>query len=274
MAALVSIGEFARLTHLSVKALRHYHDVGVLIPAEIDRQSGYRRYSVAQLAAAHLVRRLRELDLPLDAIRTIIEGGADARNGVLIAHLNNMEVELARTRELVASLRQLIEAPLRPFDVEIRTIDTVRALAVRATVALSDIDAWSVATFGQIAATLGETGIAPAGEFGALYTKGTFENGEGEVTAFAPLAPGPPPRSSPDPLPFGILTSIAGGTYATAVHRGPYADLDRTYGALGAYVAEHLTSAPSPIREHYLVGPDDVTDDADLQTMVLWPIEL
>lgn len=273
MTALVSIGEFSRLTHLSVKALRHYHDVGVLIPAEVDRQTGYRRYSIAQLTNAHLVRRLRELDVPLDAVREVIASGAARRDDVIITHLAKMEHELARTREVVESLRRLLDAPLRPFDVEICTFEAVPALAVPAEVALADIGNWCEATFGHIASTLAQAGITPTSAFGALYTKATFEDGVGQVTAFAPIGADADEWRRVEARGLEVLTEIAGGTYATAIHRGPYGDLDRTYGALGAYVADHLRSATAPIREHYLIGPDEVDNTDDLQTMVLWPIE-
>ena len=46
---LLTIGEFSRMTHLSVKALRHYHDVGILEPAAIDPYSGYRSYAADQV---------------------------------------------------------------------------------------------------------------------------------------------------------------------------------------------------------------------------------
>ena len=61
----VSIGEFARRSRLSVKALRLYDELGVLVPARVDEASGYRYYDVAQLEAARLVAMLRQLDLPL-----------------------------------------------------------------------------------------------------------------------------------------------------------------------------------------------------------------
>ena len=68
----VSIGEFARRSRLSVKALRLYDELGVLVPARVDEASGYRHYDVAQLEAARLVAMLRQLDLPLAAIRELL----------------------------------------------------------------------------------------------------------------------------------------------------------------------------------------------------------
>ena len=68
----VSIGEFARRSRLSVKALRLYDELGVLVPARVDEASGYRYYDVAQLDAARLVAMLRQLDLPLSTIRELL----------------------------------------------------------------------------------------------------------------------------------------------------------------------------------------------------------
>ncbi len=68
----VSIGEFARRSRLSVKALRLYDERGVLVPARVDETSGYRYYDAGQLEAARLVAMLRQLGLPLAAIKELL----------------------------------------------------------------------------------------------------------------------------------------------------------------------------------------------------------
>ena len=69
---LLSIGRFARLAGLSVGALRHYNELDLLRPADIDRFTGYRRYRRAQLETARTIARLRDLELPLDEIREVL----------------------------------------------------------------------------------------------------------------------------------------------------------------------------------------------------------
>src|SRR4051812_6952132 len=71
--SLLRIGPFSRASSLSVKALRSYHEAGLLVPAAVDPQTGYRSYSAAQLTDATVIRRLRELDVPLEAIRQVLE---------------------------------------------------------------------------------------------------------------------------------------------------------------------------------------------------------
>ena len=75
----ISIGEFARRSRLSLKALRLYDERGVLVPSRVDQGSGYRYYDVGQVDEARLVVMLRQLDLPLAACRD--QGTARMRSG-------------------------------------------------------------------------------------------------------------------------------------------------------------------------------------------------
>jgi DNA-binding transcriptional MerR regulator len=70
--AYLSIGEFSRASHLTIKTLRHYHEIGLLQPADVDQQTSYRRYSPAQIATAQVIRRFRDLDMPLDEIQAVL----------------------------------------------------------------------------------------------------------------------------------------------------------------------------------------------------------
>ena len=69
----MSIGRFARRTGLSIGALRHYAEIGLLRPARIDPDTGYRYYAEDQLDVARLIATLRELDVPLGLIRELQE---------------------------------------------------------------------------------------------------------------------------------------------------------------------------------------------------------
>lgn len=99
---LLSIGRFARLAGLSVGALRHYDELDLLRPADIDRFTGYRRYRRAQLETARTIARLRDLELPLDEIREVLamDDPADQRRR-LATHRARIE---ARTNRLTRLL--------------------------------------------------------------------------------------------------------------------------------------------------------------------------
>ena len=99
--AEISIGEFARRSRLSVKALRLYDELGVLVPARVDDASGYRYYDGAQLEAARLVAMLRQLDLPLGEIKELLAcDPADAADRIA-AHWREAEASHDARRELV-----------------------------------------------------------------------------------------------------------------------------------------------------------------------------
>jgi PPM family protein phosphatase len=83
--AVMGIGEFARRSLLSPKALRHYHELGLLAPARVDPDSGYRWYADGQLERARLVAALRKLGIPLTRIKLILELDAGAAAGHVAA---------------------------------------------------------------------------------------------------------------------------------------------------------------------------------------------
>jgi DNA-binding transcriptional MerR regulator len=99
---LLSIGRFARLAGLSVGALRHYDELDLLRPADIDRFTGYRRYRRAQLETARTIARLRDLEVPLDEIREVLamDDPAEQRRR-LASHRARIE---ARTNRLTRLL--------------------------------------------------------------------------------------------------------------------------------------------------------------------------
>jgi DNA-binding transcriptional MerR regulator len=72
MAAALSIGDFSRVTHLSVKTLRHYHDVGLLEPDQVDPHSGYRYYTTTQIPTAQVIRRFRDLGMPVREVGEVL----------------------------------------------------------------------------------------------------------------------------------------------------------------------------------------------------------
>ncbi len=106
--ALLPIGRFARLSGLTVKALRHYDALGLLSPAGIDPTTRHRWYAPAQLEPARRIRRLRELDLPLPAVRAVL-AAADGGRELLIAYRRDIEARLARDQRILHGLVHLIE---------------------------------------------------------------------------------------------------------------------------------------------------------------------
>jgi DNA-binding transcriptional MerR regulator len=266
MSILVPIGDFSRMTHLSVKALRFYHDQGLLEPARIDPSSGYRYYQPSQVPLAQVIRRLRDLDMPLDQVRAVVKApDVETRTQEIIAHLAAMEARLAELQTSVSSLRALLEGTATRPEMEFRSIPATRALAVRATVTVQDAWAWGTAAFSELYGRIEQAGRVPAGPGGALFPAGFFELHRAELTAFVPLDG---PASSQG---RAEVMTIPGLEAAVMVHAGSPADSDQTYGALGTAVAERAIGVEGPIREYYLV-PFTEPDLSRHRAEICWPV--
>ena len=128
---LLTIGEFSRMTFLSVKTLRHYHETGLLAPAKIDASTGYRYYDVSQVATAQVVRRFRDLDLPIERLRAFLAAAdEEARNAVIVDHLDRMSAQLQETQATVESLRRMLADEGAAFPVAYRDEPLLTTLAI------------------------------------------------------------------------------------------------------------------------------------------------
>jgi len=105
---LLPIGRFARLTGLSIGALRHYDELDILRPADVDRFTGYRRYRRDQVDTARVIARLRDLEVPLDEIRLVLaaDDPADQRRRVA-EHRARIEARVNRLQRVMHVLGQL-----------------------------------------------------------------------------------------------------------------------------------------------------------------------
>ena len=220
-----------------------------------------------QVPVAQVIRRFRDLGMPVDEVRAVLEApDVTTRNRVIVSHLERMEGELAHTQAVVASLRAVLEAPVLEAEVEYRGVASLRVLAIRETVTSADIEAWWGAAFDELRRLLEKSGVARLGPDACLYPNEMFELEVGEMVAYVPVGPGAEDsgRARVEQLPPVEL--------AIMVHDGSYDQMDRTYGALGTYVAERAIGVEGPIREHYLVGPLDGAGEADWRTEVGWPV--
>jgi DNA-binding transcriptional MerR regulator len=267
----VSIGDFSRMTHLTVKTLRHYHRVGLLEPAEVDPRTGYRYYSTDQVADAQVIRRFRDLDMPIEEVRGVLTApDRESRDRLITAHLDRLQHQLEHTQSAVASLRTLLDPPVGARAIEHRSVPSLEALTVSATVGRGELSDWWSSGLAELRATARELGREPAGPAGGLFAGGLFEDEQGDATLYLPLS-----GLIPEDLPragrvrVGLIPAVE---LAVLVHAGSQDGIDLTYGALGVHVAERGLAAGGPIRERYLVDGATTTDPARWRTEVGWPI--
>ena len=259
---MLAIGEFSRLTHLSVRTLRRYHEVDLLVPEVVDDASGYRYYAVEQIPTAQVIHRLRELDVPLADVRRILGAPDPGARATLVAdHLRRLEAELDRTRAAVASLRRLLAPEPAAVRVELRAVPQATVAAVEGDVALEDVLTWYAGAVAELDAAVDE----PSGPIGGLYDNELFETGHGHVLVYRPTGH-PPSRGRVRPV---VLPAVE---LAVATHPGPHDDIDVTYGEVGTWVVSNALAVAGPVRETYLVGPRDTPDPAAWRTEIGWPV--
>lgn len=136
---LMTIGRFARLSGVSVHTLRHYDEVGLLAPAEVDETSGYRRYRQRQIHHARLIRALRWTDLPIEEIRQILVTDTDEDAQLILAgHRRRLERQLdhlsVKLRDVIRFQENGITMPAvqsgcRPVQIRLKVKDREAAVA-------------------------------------------------------------------------------------------------------------------------------------------------
>lgn len=269
MSASLTIGDFSRASHLSIKTLRHYHRIGLLEPAEVDPGTGYRRYRTDQIPVAQVIRRFRDLDMPLEEIQSVLAAPDVAtRNQLIESHLRRLESSLERTQAATASLRELLATrpPAAPPDLEHLSVAATPAAAVTSVVELAQASAWYNGAFGELYASLASQGVESTGTAGGIFSTDLFAEERGEATVFIPCDLTFRCTGRIEPL---VIPAVE---LATTVHVGPHADIDRAYGALATYVTEHALAVAGPIREYYLVDRFSTADPTEWRTKIGWPI--
>ena len=182
----LTIGEFATLTRLSVRTLRRYHAAHLLEPATVDPSTGYRYYAPEQIPTAQVIYQLRQLDVPLAEVESILAtDDPQQRTEVIANHLRRLEDELDRTRSAVVSLRQLLRPEPAEIDVELRSVPARTVAAIKAPVQLDDSLDWYDAAMAELDAAYPQA--ERTGPPGGHFANELFTDGSGEMAVYRPV---------------------------------------------------------------------------------------
>jgi DNA-binding transcriptional MerR regulator len=105
-----SIGEFSKVTGLSVKALRFYHERGILIPSSVDETTGYRFYDAAKVEKTRVIMRLRQMEFSIEDIAAVLGECSDEADilNYLERQKNVLQQRIQEDRDIVRSLNEII----------------------------------------------------------------------------------------------------------------------------------------------------------------------
>jgi DNA-binding transcriptional MerR regulator len=253
---MLSIGRFADATGLTVKALRHYDELGLLVPARVGPDNGYRYYDPAQIEDAVTIRRLRALELPLHEIASLLAADGDTLRERLAAHGYRVAAEVRDKHSLLIELSALVEGGGDEVVVEVREIPELRlAATIRH---LRPVDPEGIADMLHLAGKrLTERGVAPTGPPTALFRSGDG-NGTHLVEAGFPV-----PADVADDEVLRVTTYPASAA-ASADHVGSYDGLHATAQRFIATVLGQGLRFGQPIRIEYV--------ERDVRARIVWPL--
>jgi DNA-binding transcriptional MerR regulator len=272
---MFKIGEFSKISQVSMRMLRHYDEIGLFKPASVDRESGYRYYTADQLPRLNRILALKDLGLSLDQVAMLIDDHVEAAEirGMLMlkrAQLQQqLEEELYRLARVETRLTQIEhEGKMPEFDAVLKRVESQRALSIR-----------------DIAPTFAEMGdmlcrahdairrynirdVLPG--VGIFYDP-EFEEKQVDWQLGFPLTG---PFQSDLDLGNGrkmTRTDIPGiNMAASVIYRGSYLGLHRGYTALGQWIEQNGYRICGSAREIFLHFDPDHQDQQ--MTEILFPI--
>ena len=265
---MLKIGEFSSLVRVSIRTLRHYDEVGLLRPAHVDTESGYRYYSVSQLPRLYRILALRDLGFPLDRIGDALKEGvsAEALRGMLLLRQVEQQKQVEREAERLNRLKavlSLIEKEGRlSNDVILKDLEPKWIVSLR-----ESIPAYRVVgqLIGKLHALLAPLGVEGLG-VGLLHDREYQEENvdvEAGVYLKEPVAVKPP-------LCCYQLPAL---TVASVVHRGAFSRIGEAYMDLLGWVEANSYHLAGPTRELFLhVNPPVSRDDSSNVTEIQVPV--
>jgi DNA-binding transcriptional MerR regulator len=256
-------GAFARLAQVSVRTLHHYDDIGLLPPARVDQQTGYRWYAAEQLHRLNRILALRDLGLPLTEVRKVVddEVSLDELRGMLRLRQaearERITAEAERLARVEARLRQIeLEGRVGDYDVVVKPLEHHHvALVHECTTSFGNTNLGPLfgRLFGELYAELDRVGVEPAGPTIALYEDSGEAGAPIKVMAAVPVDDTEIVTS--DRIEIADVPAVPRG--ATTIHRGSMAHVDEGYQALFRWTEETGEHIDGYSREIYLACDGD-----------------
>jgi DNA-binding transcriptional MerR regulator len=249
---MFKIGEFSRLSRVSVRMLRHYDQLGLLTPSQTDPFTGYRYYSAEQLPRLNRILALRDLGFSLEQIAGMLED--DLSTDQLLGMLKlkraeveeQMKLEQQRLARLEVRIRQISETPAQgAYDVILRNIEPELAATCRE-VAADDDRIQEMFDMLETYVAQFEAARADRPPFSIYYDE-DYREQDVDIEVAVPLKHAIPESETIRVRHLPRLTSVA-----CVVHVGEYSGIYRAYNALLSWIEANGYQMSGPIREVYL----------------------
>jgi DNA-binding transcriptional MerR regulator len=261
------IGNFSRLTRVSVKALRFYDEVGLLKPTYVDRDTGYRYYSATLLPRLNRILAFKELGFSLEEISHLLEG--DLPVDRVRESLQNRREELARSIERERAQLGEVEAWLAQIERAGRVPDyevTIKQVAPRLVASVRDtLSSYADADelFDELHSQLKHRGAQL--ERGTIWHTCAGQQRSIECEAIVFL------REPAQVAGRAQVYELPGATVACVIHQGSDETCERAYAAARSWIKSHGYAIAGPNRELYWQGRVAQEDGSGV-TEIQYPI--
>jgi DNA-binding transcriptional MerR regulator len=254
---LLSIGTFADLTRLSIKALRLYDGLGILRPLHIDPQTGYRYYGVDQLPSARMIWTMRDMDMPLATIRRLLAvlPVSQAQAELLVRqYLEMRERQLESIRGLARQFTQQLkpEANKMSLEVEVKDIPTQQIISITRRHTVDGLGKQQEKDIGALFALAGEQGTKAVGAPFGIYHGPISETEDGPVETCLAVEGSVTGKENIE------AKQLEGGKAACALITGElchYPELLAGYDAAADWIQKNGFETTQPPREVWYTGP-------------------
>ncbi len=270
---MIRIGDFSRLSRVSIKTLRYYDEMGLFKPIEVDRFSGYRYYSASQLPRLNRILALRDLGLSLEQIAQVLDEGVSPEQLRGMLRLKRAELqqhiaeELARLARVEARLNTIeLEDRMPDYDVVIKQIESQLVAGVRDTLSsYPEVGRLMEEVFGYLV-RYGVNGLDLVGA--AIWHDDEYKTSDIDGEAVVYLK-----QSIPEGGRVKVY-ELPAATVASVVHKGAYNALNQAYEAIGRWIEANGYRITGPNREIYLYCTEPVRQDDDSYvTEIQFPVE-
>ena len=273
---MLKIGEFARISQVSIKTLRHYDALGLLRPAHIDPESGYRFYTVDQIVDVVRLLALKDCGFGLEEIGHLLrQHDAFAIESLLRERIATQKdlvaTEQARLQRMAARLQQVIATKEdMVFDVALKRTEPITLVGKRGCLASTEeIGPFAVAVVAQLA----QAAIAFTRPLIHLYFDGIDDESTSETDERIDLFVGAPVAAIPFALgEFECQRLPDGDQVACVIYRGDYIGIGKAAQALDRWIATSGYRQSGPCREIYHRSPAHTDDPAEYLTEIQSPI--
>lgn len=268
---MLKIGEFSKLSRVSIRMLRHYDEIGLLKPAAIDPESGYRYYGVDQLPAACRITALKDMGFSLSDIRELMRCCDDKK--MLEHYLLLRRAELLeehqqlsyRLRLLDTALNRLRKDETMQYDVTLKTFPERYAATVRKTIPAYDMEGMLWSMLSDETAALHLVPDDPCYCCAVFHDK-EFKESNADVE-IQKTVKGTYPNTKH--VRFQTLPPV---TVASAISKGGYDRLSDVMTAVAQWVADNGYIFDGPAFNIYHVNPHETSDPDKFVTEVCYPV--